>query len=141
MVRPEQSQALGPAAAKTYGSPICARAKPSTRATTEPLTGMFAPEPDDEPLEDGATTRGWRAASWARRARTCARWFRTTAADDAASRFAWVKAALAVFDAACAVAATSDASADRTVALCWSFLASEKIWDDWTDSWDIRLAR
>src|SRR5437660_10652614 len=89
MVRPEQSHAFGPAAAKTYGSPIWARAKASTRETTEPLTGMFAPdEPDDDPPDEGATTRGWRAASCACSARTCARWFRTTAADDAASRFA-----------------------------------------------------
>src|SRR3954454_13850894 len=140
MVRPEQSQALGPAAANTYGSPIWARAKASTLAATDALAGRFTLAADPPP-EAGATTWGWRAASWAWRARSCDCWLRTTAAAAAASRFALVNAAFEAFAAICAVSATSDASAESTVARCWSRFASEKIWADCTDSWDIRLAR
>src|SRR5206468_6100548 len=97
MVRPEQSHAFGPAAAKTYGSPICERAKASTLAATEALAGRFETEKDeDRPEAEPTDGRGSSAASSACRACWRWRWRFTTSFAALASRLALSNAALAL---------------------------------------------
>ena len=90
-MRPEQSQAFGPAAAKTYGSPICERAKAITLAATEALAGRFETEYDEPPPLDPEPTdgRGSSAASSAWRACWRRRWLFTTSFAALASPFAF----------------------------------------------------